>query len=501
MKCCLPYLLALCLSAMCFTSQAQEDVIQKLQRRYSTTRTTCSPCAADTSTIRVLDDLAWELLSIGAYDSCIKYVFIGVGLCDGLIQNTFAEQKKQRFPKLYKAALLNTAGIAYNTKTEFIKALEIHESSLKIKEELNHTWGIAASLNNIGQIYWKQCNYPKALSYYFKTLKIYEGPTNDPDLIGHANTLNNIALIYNDQNDHKKSLDYHFRALAVAKKAADKNVLSTSYNNIGLLYGDMDEIEKAMENYLVALKLREEVQDRDGIATSLNNIGNLYKEKKEYKEALSYLQRSLNIAHEIKHPYITASSCINIGQILYAQKENAAAFPYYFEALKISEESELPDLLKAANFGLSKLYTQTGDHFKALAHYKAYIAARNKIFNEENTKKTVQAEMNFEFEKKEAAALIEQEKKEVMALAEKKKQQIILLVISGFGLLVLGFAIFAYRSFLQKKKTNIEISHQKHLIEEKQKEILDSIYYARRIQRSLVTSERYIQKNLIRLRS
>ena len=35
--------------------------------------------------------------------------------------------------------------------------------------------------------------------------------------------------------------------------------------------------------------------------------------------------------------------------------------------------------------------------------------------------------------------------------------------------------------------------------EEKQKEILDSIFYARRIQRSLLTTEKYIGRNLKRL--
>ena len=39
----------------------------------------------------------------------------------------------------------------------------------------------------------------------------------------------------------------------------------------------------------------------------------------------------------------------------------------------------------------------------------------------------------------------------------------------------------------------------KELIEEKQKEIIDSIYYARRIQRALLTSEKYIERNLNKL--
>lgn len=56
----------------------------------------------------------------------------------------------------------------------------------------------------------------------------------------------------------------------------------------------------------------------------------------------------------------------------------------------------------------------------------------------------------------------------------------------------------------QKQKKVIEeqkkiVEDQKKLVEEEQKEILDSIYYARRIQQALITSEKYISKQLTRL--
>ncbi len=104
--------------------------------------------------------------------------------------------------------------------------------------------------------------------------------------------------------------------------------------------------------------------------------------------------------------------------------------------------------------------------------------------------------MQYEFDKKEAATKLEQEKKEVIALAERKKQTIILWSICGILVLVIAFAIFAYRSYKHKQKANEAITKQKELIEEKQKEILDSIRYAKRIQTALITSEKYIERNL-----
>ena len=108
----------------------------------------------------------------------------------------------------------------------------------------------------------------------------------------------------------------------------------------------------------------------------------------------------------------------------------------------------------------------------------------------------VQLEMNYEFDKKEAASQIEQQKKEVISQAESKKRNIIIMSVVVVLVLMLLFVIYVYRNLREKQRINIEITMQKHIIEEKQKEILDSIYYARRIQQALLTSEKYINRNL-----
>jgi hypothetical protein len=71
-----------------------------------------------------------------------------------------------------------------------------------------------------------------------------------------------------------------------------------------------------------------------------------------------------------------------------------------------------------------------------------------------------------------------------------------------FAALIAIFALQIYRGrrdsvILMMQKETIE--EQKKLIEEKQREIIDSITYAKRIQRALITSETYIDKNLKKL--
>jgi serine phosphatase RsbU (regulator of sigma subunit) len=67
--------------------------------------------------------------------------------------------------------------------------------------------------------------------------------------------------------------------------------------------------------------------------------------------------------------------------------------------------------------------------------------------------------------------------------------------ITGFILMLL-LALFIFRSYQEKKKVNMIIAEQKALVEEKNKDITDSINYARRIQTAILPSEETMNRSL-----
>ncbi|MBL7883333.1 MAG: SpoIIE family protein phosphatase, partial [Bacteroidia bacterium] len=112
----------------------------------------------------------------------------------------------------------------------------------------------------------------------------------------------------------------------------------------------------------------------------------------------------------------------------------------------------------------------------------------------------VRKEMNFEFEKQQAITEAkhknEIEKKQTIAQEKSRRQNIIILSVAIVLFLVLTFAVFIYKSLsIARKQKNI-IEHQKHMIEEKHKEITDSINYAERIQRSFLATKHLLDDNL-----
>ncbi len=389
---------------------------------------------------------------------------------------------------------LSVIGNIYHEDGRYTEAILYHKRSLKAKEEIGDSIGITASHNSLGNAYLYLANYPEALDHYLEAAKLAE---KIKFWQSACIAFNNIVIIYNALHEYKKSEEYLARALKISLETDDKLMQVNIYNNYGTIYClHYKDNPKARSYFEKALVISELVADKHSIALSLGNIGITYDEEGDLTKALDHCLRSLKAHEETANTEKIAYMSVTVGKIYKKLNRVQEALTYCNRGLAIANEIGSIDDIMDAEDALTEIYEAKGDDRSALVHYKAYIAARDSAYNEENTKKMVKTEMNFEFEKKEEAARLEQEKKEAVAVAEAKKQRIILLSISGFGLLVLGFAIFAYRSLIQKKRSNEKISHQKHIIEEKQKEILDSIHYAKRIQQCLLPNEKYVHRVL-----
>ena len=166
--------------------------------------------------------------------------------------------------------------------------------------------GTAVSYNQIGNIFWLQSDYPTALKYYFKALKISE-ELGDKNLI--AKNIGNIGIIYNNQDDYPKALTCFFKALKIEEAIGDKNGIARNLVNIGLVYQSQAEDQKkpelksdgytkALTHYLQALKLFKELVNKNGIGVTLGNIGIVYYHQNDYSKALEYYFKALKIKEE-----------------------------------------------------------------------------------------------------------------------------------------------------------------------------------------------------------
>jgi tetratricopeptide (TPR) repeat protein len=452
------------------------------QRTIDSLRECLKTAKEDTNRADILNKLGWRLRTDS---TCLQYL----------------EQARELSEKLNYLNGLSTAhhhlGVYYRSIGDFKKSLEHLFTSLDIDLHAKNEHNQSRAYNGIAITYLTAGNFTKSLDFQLKALSIR---TKLNDQQGISSSYNNLGSIYNHLGDPEKSFEYYKKSLDIPEAKNNRNDYAATLANMGSICADLKQFQKALEYYNQSLEMRKDISDLYGQASVITNIGSVYADEGDYAEALKYYKKSIVLKEEVSDMDGLTISYSNIAALYVKQDKCREALEYNKHALSISREIGLLEDIKDAELLQSQIYECMGDYANSMAAYKRFISVRDSIYNEENTKAMVRSEMNFEFEKKENEARLEQEKKDAIAAADAKRHRIILLTISGFGLLVLGFALYAYRSYRLKLKANAEITRQKELIEEKQKEILDSIHYAKRIQRALIASDVYISKTLQRMR-
>ncbi|MDO9186307.1 MAG: tetratricopeptide repeat protein [Bacteroidia bacterium] len=450
----------------------------------------------DTNKVNHLNKLCREYIDIGEHVNSIKYGNKALALARCLtVDNKIGWAKGI-------ALAYNYIGNIYSDQGNYHGALENHLASLKLRIAIGDKQSVATSYNNIGAIYFNQGNYAEALKNNFESLKIKE---KIGDKQGIADSYNNIGFIYHTQSNNPEALKNHFASLKILKEIGDKKGIAFSYNNIGIIYQSQGNFLEALKNYFASLNIFTETDHKQGIATSHNNIGAIYFNQGKYPEALKNYFISLKIRQNIGDKRGIATSFMNISDVYKRLKKLKEARNCLNDALQINSEIGNIERIKTNYYSLSQLDSTEGNWKAAYQHHKLFIIYKDSIDNKETKKKTTEIILTNKFEKQEAASKAEQDKKDTITSANKKRQELILILVSIVLILVFIFAGFVVRSLrITRKQKRIielqknEVSHQKEMVLEKNKEITDSINYAQRIQRALLASDKMLDAYLFK---
>src|SRR6185437_5357105 len=255
---------------------------------------------------------------------------------------------------------------------------------------------------------------------------------------------------------------------------------------------------KALEYYLKDLNLCIEIGNKEGIGACYTNVGSVYAAQYNYKKALTYFLKSLQLREEISDKHGIASCYMHIGDLHNKLANYKLAIKYCDMCLSVGAEIGDIEVERSAYENLAIAYSKTGNYKEAYVNHVKFKQLTDSIFNADNSKQLGDLKTQFEVEKKETELKIkseaEQEKLKAVALEETKRQQVIIASVAGVLIIVLVFSLFLYKRFkLTQKQKNI-IEQQKVMVDkayeelhEKNKEVMDSIHYAKRIQTALIT--------------
>ncbi|MFL5763780.1 MAG: tetratricopeptide repeat protein [Bacteroidia bacterium] len=377
------------------------------------------------------------------------------------------------------------------------KGLKYLDEAYAVAQRIPDKHYLARIAGEKGNIYYYIADYENAIRNFLEMLKINEEMKDNE---GIANCLNNIGSVYSEQHEYKKALEYHFKALGLreeneAKGITGKDDIAMSYGNIGQCYQYLGEYAKAMDFYNRSLRMAESLGNKTRVGLMLNNIGSIYAEQKFYDNALVYFMRALGIQRQLNNRNLIPMSVNNIGQVYQMKKDYKNAIQWYNDGLSGAKEINDLDDMKTSYEGLYNTYFETKDFGNAIKYQTLFHEIKDSIFNTENSSQINEMLAKFDTKKKEQEIELLQKDKEV------HKTQVAALV--GGCIFILAVALLLYNRNKVKQRANKILSQQKELIEIKNtelglknKEITDSIRYAKHLQLAILPPDSQVRRLL-----
>jgi len=371
---------------------------------------------------------------------------------------------------------------------DFISGLDAYNKSEDIYKELGDSFNLSGIYNNKAIAYRKMGDYSKAIDYLFKCLAISE-QLGIKKIISLVN--NNIGNIYFDQESYPKALEHYFKTLEIKINLNDSIGIARTYHNIAVTYTDMADkfkqsnkdsfnikINKALAYHEKALAINIKLKFKHGIGNSYNALATIHRAKGDYVAAADYAKNALAIRKENNDQYGILNSSLTLGQIYQSLEQYQLSLKYLNEALNMATALNSKNSLVDIYLELSGTYKMMGKFEKSLDSYLKYYSIKEEI----NKAHVLESEAKYN----RGLKIMEKEKEVELAqhdlqLEEEKNMRLLIVIFAV--ILLMGFIIYEY---IQKRKANNLIAMQKKVVEQKNKEIGESINYAMKIQEAIL---------------
>ncbi len=437
----------------------------------------------DSIKFKAIDDYIWEYM----YSNPDTAFLIAKNIYHNNINSSY---------KKGVSLLLRTIGASFVIRGENQKGLFFYKLSRQISEVIKDDEGIAAALNGLGIIYSRQSDYSMAIEQYLESLASYE---RLKDIDGMSIAYNNIGLNYERQQQYEKAMEFYKKCLELKLKIGKPLSIAQVKINIGNVCSNLKLYDKALENYNEALQFQKNLNNTLVEATLNSSIGVVYMDQKKYDLAVNYLMKALVLRVKMNDKYGAIDIRNNLAIINNEQKNYSKAIEYATEAYEAANETQNLEMIKETSKTLSVAYDNTGNTKDAFKYYKIYNIYKDSVYNKENYEKSIQAELKYKYSKQTERNKLKQEKIDLEHEEASKRQKIIRNVfVAGFVFLLL-LAFLIYRNLKQKQKVNTklqraytQVEEKSNLLEVKNKEITDSIKYAKRLQEAILPSNEFI---------
>lgn len=355
---------------------------------------------------------------------------------------------------------------------------------------------IAEELAALGDIYRLQDQNSIAFKLLFQSMYIYKELRDTAQLI---HTLSLIGDLNRCLDQFGDALKYLNEALNLAAYTSNIEDQPFCYSSMGGTYQAMKEYDKSLEAYNKGLSLSTMMRDTMRMIDFQYSIGDLMVDMDRIPEAISYLEEGIRLSTP-DDKYNLAFCYMGLSRAYLKKKDYDRALQEGMKTFRIGEELNAYGFCSEVSDVLFEAYAGKKDYANAYRYLKLVKDNDDSTMNSSNIKQQAQIEINFRNsfrEKQDSLERFTMAKQRELEYTSELKQQKTLALLGVVGLLVaIGIAVVVFRSYKREKRSSEIINKQKSIVDTKNKEILDSINYARKIQQAIIPTQAEV-KNIL----
>ena len=274
---------------------------------------------------------------------------------------------------------------------------------------------------------------------------------------------------------HEDAIRFFEKALDENRILGNQNAIKVLNNNIGIIYTELGKDETALIYFNESLKINRALNKKAEIAYDLINIGLSLQNLGRYSESNQKLEEALELTKE-ENDLKTMKTCYGMMAENYEKLGNSAKSMEYYNQFnsiqKFLQQQEIDRATEAKNQAEARrLMTElelasTQDTLSQVIEISKEKEMQIRLLN---TEKQLQE-----------SKIKEQE-------ARIRSERLFRLVLVGIVFFVLLVAFLIYIQLRQKKKANELLAQKNAEISAQKQKITDSIHYAHRIQKAVLT--------------
>lgn len=402
-------------------------------------------------------------------------------------------------------------GLLFNNKQKPAEALKyLKESEEMVRQLLDENVRqkkMSVIYHNMAMSYKVLLEYGKGLDVLFKSLAIKQ---KRKDSINISNTYGIIANYYGSMGLNEKSIEFNEKALSIALTMNDKRSMAAAYNNLAGNLMEADQLEKVEPYLLNAIKLNQKENNVYWLSINYQTISEYYHSKNEIDKSIHYLRlaHQLNLKHE--QIYLLISTYSNLSSRKLENQEIDSSLFFGLKSYNLAKQENDLESIKSTAKILSSAYDAKGNIIKAYRFLNTYSILNDSLNFENDAIDLVTKETTNKFRTqmmKDSLVSLNQElilRKEIEKeqLAKEAQEEVMTLFV-WIGIILAILSLVMVFAYLDKRKNSLlilkqkeEVEHQKELLEEKNREVTDSIFYAKRLQQAILPPIHQIQKAL-----